>query len=387
MVEKEIVDYIKVQKGLGVSDAAIKRSLLEAGYSDEEFAEALSRPARRTALKMESVTTRHLLYLNIVMIVAFSILAVYVVYDYNAKLASLSDSQQQKLNGLETKVVSQLDSMRQDTSSRLVSLGNDMNSTRSSLASMDGELKSSIQNYNYQALVRDNALSDSIQKTSNRSSSELSSFQQQLNKVSEASVDFSPIIPKALNAVVTIGRKDQGAFITGGSGVLINNFGYIVTNYHVIDDIRSIFVRTHDDSEYAATIVGKDESWDIAVIKLVTEKKSFEYLGWGNSDALFVGQHILAIGNPVGLESTVTEGILSNTKRLVTGERDIYYLQTDVAINAGNSGGPLIDEEGKIVGIATMKYSKVGVEGLSFALRSNDVQGVVMNLLQEESVP
>jgi S1-C subfamily serine protease len=387
MVDKEIADYVKVQRGLGVSDAAIKRSLLEAGYVEGEFAEALSRPATRTALKTEPVTTQHLLYMNIMIIVAFGILAIYVVYDYNAKLTSLSDSQQQKMNEMDTKVVSQLDMMRQDLSSRMGSIGNDVNLTRSALASMDSDLRSSIQEYNYQALVRDNALSDSIQKISNRSLSELSSFQEQLRKVSESAVDFAPIIQKALDAVVTIGRKDKGAFMTGGSGVLINNVGYIVTNYHVIDDIRSIVVKTHDDSEYTATVVGKEESWDIAVIKLVTEKRSFDYLGWADSDALLVGQHVIAVGNPIGLESTVTEGIISSTKRLITGERDIYYLQTDVAINAGSSGGPLIDEDGRIVGIATMKYSKLGFEGLSFALRSNDVQGVVMNILQEESVP
>jgi S1-C subfamily serine protease len=389
MVDKEVEDYVKVQRGLGVGDAEIRKSLLDAGYDDADFDNLFTKPQKkagmRTDFRPELITTKHVFYLCIIIIVALGSLSTYLAYDYNAKIEKLSADQEKSMDELSAKMVAQSDALRTDVSSQLSLLGSDVAAARTSITSLSSDLTSSIQNYNYQSLVRDNALSESVQKMSNRSLTELSSFQQQLNKVSEASTDFAPIIPKAQDSVVTIGRKDKGVFITVGSGVLINNVGYIVTNEHVIDALSSIYVRTHDNNEYAATVIGKDESWDVAVIKLTTEKSTFTYLNWADSDRVFVGQHIIAVGNPVGLESTVTEGIISNTNRLVTGDaRDIYYLQTDVAINAGNSGGPLIDKEGKIVGIATMKYMKLGYEGLSFALRSNDVQGVVMDILQEE---
>ncbi len=389
MVDKEVEDYVKVQRGLGVVDAEIRKSLLDAGYDDADFDNLFTKPQKkagmRTDFRPELITTKHVFYLCLIIIVALGSLSTYLAYDYNAKIEKLSADQEKSMDELSAKMVAQSDALRTDVSSQLSLLGSDVATARTSITSLSSDLTSSIQNYNYQSLVRDNALSESVQKMSNRSLTELSSFQQQLNKVSEASTDFAPIIPKAQDSVVTIGRKDKGVFITVGSGVLINNVGYIVTNEHVIDALSSIYVRTHDNNEYAATVIGKDESWDVAVIKLTTEKSTFTYLNWADSDRVFVGQHIIAVGNPVGLESTVTEGIISNTNRLVTGDaRDIYYLQTDVAINAGNSGGPLIDKEGKIVGIATMKYMKLGYEGLSFALRSNDVQGVVMDILQEE---
>jgi serine protease Do len=156
-----------------------------------------------------------------------------------------------------------------------------------------------------------------------------------------------------------------------------------VTNNHVIDELRQIYVKTHDGSDYAARIVGRDTEWDIALLKLHTNKNNFKKLSWADSSKVSVGDHVIAIGNPVGFESTVTEGIISNTDRVVNGNK-ISYFQTDVAINAGNSGGPLIDKNGKIVGIATLKYARSGFEGLSFALKSNDVKKIVARMMAEE---
>ena len=124
-------------------------------------------------------------------------------------------------------------------------------------------------------------------------------FPAELEGFKETSVDFSKIIPKALNSVVTIGKKSSTYFSTAGSGVMINGVGHIVTNYHVVDDLGKISVRTHDNNEYSATLVGKNEAWDIAVIKLITEKKTFDYLEWGDSSKVNVGESVIAIGNPV----------------------------------------------------------------------------------------
>ncbi|HII71568.1 TPA: trypsin-like serine protease [Candidatus Woesearchaeota archaeon] len=382
--EKELEDYVKVQQSLGVSEAEIRKSLLSAGYTEEDFKHLMTKQSKKAHPRKEiTVTAKHVLYLNAVIVIVFGMFLGYLTYDYNAKINQLSIEQEQGISQVsevvaaqETQFSEQLDSVSSDMSSEI-------EMTKQSIENVEKGLRSSIQEYNYQSINRDTALSDSIQKMSNRSLTELSLFGQQLATVQESSVDFGPVIPKSINAVVTIGQKGAGYFTTAGSGVIINEKGYVVTNYHVVDDLKTVTVRV-DGDEYTATMIGKNEAWDIAVIKLITEKEDFEYLDWADSSKVAVGQHVIAIGNPVGFESTVTEGIISNTNRLISGEEDIYYLQTDVAINAGNSGGPLIDKNGNIVGIATLKYAKMGVEGLSFALRSNDIKGVVLNILQEE---
>jgi S1-C subfamily serine protease len=383
VVEKELEDYVKAQKTLGVHDSAIRKSLLDAGYPENEFQPLLAKHAHASKSEL-NITTKSLLYLNLSIVIAFSLLFIYVTYDYNAKVKDLDALQKQTAANLSDQLATQTGSLRQDLGSVERKLGSDIEQTRTRVEGVRSELDTSIQNYNYQSMTRDNSLSESLQKISNRSLTELSSFREQLTTVKAATVDFSPIIPKAVDAVVLIGQKGAGIFTTAGSGALINSEGYIVTNYHVVDQVNPITVKTHDGNEYTATLVGKDSSWDIAVLKLITDKKNFKYLEFADSGRSFVGQHIIAIGNPVGLESTVTEGIISSTDRLIQGEaRDIRYFQTDVAINAGNSGGPLIDKDGKIVGIATLKYMRTGYEGLSFALKSNDVQGVVLGILEK----
>jgi S1-C subfamily serine protease len=384
VVEKELEDYVKAQKTLGVSDAAIRKSLLDAGYPEQEFHQLLAKHAH-TQKTETALTTRHLLYLNVGVVIAFSLLLVYITYDYNTKLGLLSTQQEETAVNITSQLSTQTGALRNDLSSVESKLGSKIEQTSTRVEGVRDELTNTLSGYNYQSMNRDSALTEMIQKISNKSTSQLTSFQEQLKTFKEASVDFSKVIPKAVDAVVTIGKKGNGFFTTAGSGVLINNEGYIVTNYHVIDQLNPITIKTHDGNEYSATIVGKDDSWDIAVIKAVTDKKSFEYLPFADSGTAFVGQHVIAVGNPVGFESTVTEGIISNTDRLIAGdEKDIHFIQTDVAINAGNSGGPLIDNNGKILGIATLKYARSGFEGLSFALKSNDVQSVVMQILDKE---
>ncbi|MBN1544031.1 trypsin-like peptidase domain-containing protein [Candidatus Woesearchaeota archaeon] len=384
MAEKELEDYIKTQRSLGVNEHAIRKSLLDAGYTEGEFKDLLARHAKKSSGGTGfTPTVKHILCLNLVIVIAFMSIVSYLAYDYNVKLNNLSAEHAKQLSDAELKMASQGETLSSQISSVESSLRGEMEISKTRIEQVNTDLVRKLQDYNYQAMQRDTALSDSIQKTSNRSLSEISSFSQQLETVKRSTVDFSQIIPKVLSAVVTIGRKGPGYFNTAGSGVFVNKEGYIVTNYHVVDDLGTVTVRTHDEKEYTATIIGKNENWDVAVVKPVTEKNNFEYLEWADIDAVSVGDAVIAVGNPVGFESTVTQGIISNTKRLIPGEIDIYYLQTDVAINAGNSGGPLVNKEGKIVGIATLKYSRVGYEGLSFALRSNDVQGILMNILQK----
>ncbi|MBW2996843.1 trypsin-like peptidase domain-containing protein [Candidatus Woesearchaeota archaeon] len=390
MAEKEVEDYIQVQRSLGVSGADIKKSLVSAGYDEDDFRRALARRPKRFSSGNPgnpgkyNPTTKHFLYVNIAIIIFFGGLFGYMTYDYNAKMNALAADQEEQMNELGADMASQIDSLSSQVTEQTQSLDSEIGVLQNRMENINSDLGASLQNYNYQSMNRDNALSRSIQAISSKSMTEIMGFSEQLETFREASVDFSQVIPKSIKAVVTIGKKGAGYFSTTGSGVVINSNGYIVTNYHVLDDLGQIAVKMHDGTDYSATIVGKNEEYDVALIKLITEKNTFDYLEWADSEEVVVGDHVIAVGNPVGFESTVTEGIISNTRRLITGNGEIYYLQTDVAINAGNSGGPLIDKDGKVVGIATLKYSRAGFEGLSFALRSNDVQGIVLGLMQEE---
>ncbi|MBT5932484.1 MAG: Do family serine endopeptidase [Flavobacteriales bacterium] len=186
------------------------------------------------------------------------------------------------------------------------------------------------------------------------------------------------------------GGKEFKQFGSGaGSGVFISSKGYIVTNNHVIDNASEIQVVLNDNSKYDATIVGTDPSTDIAVIKI--EGENFPSIPLGNSDDLEIGEWVLAVGNPFNLTSTVTAGIVSAKARninLLNGNADknIFpiesFIQTDAAVNPGNSGGALVNSSGELVGINTAIASQTGsYSGYSFAVPVNLVQKVMRDLI------
>ena len=154
-----------------------------------------------------------------------------------------------------------------------------------------------------------------------------------------------------------------------GSGVLIRDDGTILTNAHVVKDASEIVAKLPDGRTFKATSFAIDEEVDLAVVKI--EGKDLPVAALGDSDALEVGQWVLAIGNPFGLEHTVTTGIISAVRK-GAGANQEDFIQTDAAINPGNSGGPLIDLKGRVVGINTSIYSKSGgYQGIGFALPIN----------------
>jgi serine protease Do len=167
-----------------------------------------------------------------------------------------------------------------------------------------------------------------------------------------------------------------------GSGFVIDPSGIIVTNYHVIEDADEITANFNDGSKLPATLIGKDDKTDIAVIQ-VKPTKPLSSLKFGNSAALRVGDWVMAIGNPFGLGGTVTVGILSARDRDINAGPYDDFLQTDAAINRGNSGGPLFDENGDVIGINTAIISPTGGSiGLGFAIPSEIAVGVVNQLRQ-----
>ncbi|CDN32455.1 HtrA protease/chaperone protein [Mucinivorans hirudinis] len=172
----------------------------------------------------------------------------------------------------------------------------------------------------------------------------------------------------------------------GGSGVIISEDGYIVSNNHVVEDATEVMVTTSDGEKYTAKVIGTDPATDIALIKI--DAKNLPTLQFGNSDSLRLGEWVLAVGNPYGLTSTVTQGIVSAKGRTMGMQKNSKleiesFIQTDAAVNRGNSGGALITLDGSLVGINTMVYSPTGsYTGYSFAIPSSIVRKVVADIME-----
>ncbi len=183
-----------------------------------------------------------------------------------------------------------------------------------------------------------------------------------------------------------------------GSGIIMSSDGYILTNNHIISSSDSsvyyevseavnVYVYLYDDdTPYEATIIGTDEETDLAVIKI--DKDGLTAAELGDSDSVKVGEFVLAIGNPLGMESSVTSGIISAVNRTVTSSDGTTYnlIQTDAAINSGNSGGALVNSEGEVIGINTLKLSGTGIEGMGFAIPINDTIDVYNQLVANGKV-
>ncbi|MDW7651702.1 MAG: trypsin-like peptidase domain-containing protein [Bacillota bacterium] len=167
-----------------------------------------------------------------------------------------------------------------------------------------------------------------------------------------------------------------------GTGVIIDSDGYIVTNNHVIEGANELSVTLSDGEAYPAELIGADPATDLAVIKI--EKSNLPVGHFGNSENLAVGETAIAIGNPLGLafSQTVTVGVISAKQRTINiNEHDFKFIQTDAAINDGNSGGPLVNLNGEVIGINTAKIKISGVEGMGFAIPANTVKTITHDLI------
>ena len=185
-----------------------------------------------------------------------------------------------------------------------------------------------------------------------------------------------------------------------GSGIIISEDGYILTNNHVVSSTSSsssayyslgeaskvIVYLYNDTTEYEATIVGTDEQTDLAVIKI--DKTGLTAAELGDSDSVEVGEFAMAVGNPLGMQSSITAGVISAVNRDVTDSDGKTYtlIQTDAAINSGNSGGALVNSKGQVIGINTLKVSATGVEGMGFAIPINSAKPIYQDLIQYNKV-
>ena len=169
-----------------------------------------------------------------------------------------------------------------------------------------------------------------------------------------------------------------------GSGVIISPDGHIITNYHVIENSSEVIVTTNDNKEYEAEIIGFDEVTDIAVLKIKSDI-NLDYIFFGDSDSTLIGEWVLAVGNPYNLNSTVTAGIVSSKSRDLNeyDQKNQSFIQTDAAVNFGNSGGALVNIQGELIGINTLIQSMTGgYVGYSFAVPSNTVRKIFEDIIE-----
>lgn len=207
-------------------------------------------------------------------------------------------------------------------------------------------------------------------------------------------------IEYTVNTQSFFGRSSSSTATASGSGIIISDDGYILTNNHVVSsstsesnsyyqitDAGKVTVTLFgDETEYEAKIVGQDEQTDLAVIKI--EKTGLTKAEFADSDSVKVGEFAMAVGNPVNMNSTVTTGIVSAVNRKITDSDGKTYtcIQTDAAINSGNSGGALVNSEGKVIGINTLKLSGTGIEGIGFAIPINSTTDITSQLIQYSKV-
>ena len=248
------------------------------------------------------------------------------------------------------------------------------------------------------------AYGENNSNTSNNSSNTINTQQISLLDYSDTAVGVAQkVLPSIVGINVTysvnsIFYGNQGTASAQGSGVIISKDGYILTNNHVVNSSSSssfyelgeaskITVKLYnDDTEYEAEIIGTDEQTDLAVIKI--DKDDLTAAELGDSDSVQVGEFCMAIGNPLGLGTTVTDGIVSAVNREVTDEDGNTYtaIQTNAAINPGNSGGALVNSQGQVIGINTLKVSGDGVEGVGFAIPINSTKDITDQLIEYSKV-
>ena len=201
--------------------------------------------------------------------------------------------------------------------------------------------------------------------------------------------DFRPVVAQVMPSVVSVTTEMLASDFFGrqytesvaGSGILIDDKGYISTNNHVVENAQSIYVELTDGRTFPANVVGTDTLSDLAVIKI--DATDLPYAYWGDSSLLSLGEWVLAIGNALGEGIIVTQGIVSRLNVSVNVEGNILYglIQTTTAINPGNSGGPLVNMSGEVIGITSVKIVASEVEGIGYAISSDEAKPIIQDLI------
>lgn len=259
--------------------------------------------------------------------------------------------------------------------------------------------------------IKSKLLNNSNMLSNTNSNSENSGYvsQTSLSNYSDTSIyAANKILPSIVgikveynvNSLISMfGNKGQTTTASAsGSGIIISEDGYILTNNHIVatsssesyyevsEATKLTVTLFNDETEYEAKIVGTDEQTDLAVIKI--DKTGLSKAEFADSDSIKVGEFAMAVGNPLGMQSSITCGVISAINREVTDTEGKKYnlIQTDAAINSGNSGGALVNSEGKVIGINTLKLSGTGIEGMGFAIPINSTTDITSQLIQYSKV-
>lgn len=295
--------------------------------------------------------------LIIVLFASFNTYTYFELQDLHSRTAELTTALKQTNNN-----INQLTTSTQNV---LDQLGQDLHTTRTELSQNLTNVKSSVTVLSQQSQQQFHQLGSELTNVRQEQQENLEALEERLS-LSLKTGDFTSIIEDVIKSVVSI-QTD----VSLGSGAFIEDDGIIVTNYHVIDDATAAAVITHDGNTHQVSILGYDDGKDIAILKI---EDDYPHLKFSNNAK--VGQRVIALGNPGGLQFTVTEGIISATNREANGNT---YLQTDVPINPGNSGGPLVNAQGRIVGINTLKIKDF--EGIGFAIPAEQVETILDDVL------
>ena len=206
--------------------------------------------------------------------------------------------------------------------------------------------------------------------------------------------DFRPVIAQAMPSVVSVTTETvvTSRFFgpqterSAGSGIIIDDGGYIVTNNHVLENAQRVYVELDDGRTFAADVMGTDPLSDLAVIKI--DATNLPYAQWGSSSLLALGEWVIAIGNALGEGMSATEGIVSRLNVSVNADGNVLYglIQTTAAIVPGNSGGPLVNMAGEVIGITSVKIVAQGVEGMGFAISSDEARLIIPDLIRHGRV-
>jgi S1-C subfamily serine protease len=299
------------------------------------------------------------------MIAGTIILIVGAIAYSNVRIAETNKDFTTRLLVLNKEIVTNLNELQQD-------LDKSMSTLKNNLTVEIGVIDMSLQNFRKKNELDIAALNSIINEIERQSDIKLEELKHEISTIQVKSKDFSAIIDDVVKSVVSVGTNSGQ-----GSGVVIDDRGFVVTNHHVIEDASAIRVMTHDSKVYSATLIGFNDVVDIAVLKVDADLGDLRF---GDSEEVKVGERVIALGNPAGLSFTVTEGIVSAVHRVGPNGLNVY-LQTDVPINPGNSGGPLVDANSRIVGINNFKVS--GFEGLGFAIESNLVEEVAEDIIDQ----
>jgi S1-C subfamily serine protease len=273
--------------------------------------------------------------------------------------------EQKQINSLEQSLTSQIN----DLNTNLEQTTTNLNTKITSLESKDTQIQSSLGILDESLKVKEEEikqLSGDLAEQKIESEKNIEELENTLTNLKIENQDFSGIIDDIIESVVSI-QTDVGS----GSGFIISTDGLVVTNYHVIEGARAAGVQRHNGDSHRVQIVGFDQDADIALLRI--DANNLPTLSFANSNDVRVGEKVIAVGNPAGLDFSVTQGIVSATKR--TDNLNNEFIQIDVAINPGNSGGPLINTNGDVIGINTLKIAEF--EGLGFAISSNYAQDII----------